>query len=767
MKNAEGINEEMRILSLAVEQSPISILITNRDGVIEYVNPQLKKITGYSREELIGKNPKILSSGFHDKEFYKQMWSELSKGRQWRCVFHNKKKDGSIYYESALISPIINDKGEITNFLGIKEDITEKLKTEQELINSEARLQAIIQNSYTAILIIWEDGIIMFSSPSGEKIHGYLESEVVGRNIIDFIYPDDIHIGKEIAGLLNDKGEDFVEKEIRLIHKNTNEPVWINLNVTRYPTQFSEDKASYLVLFQDITKQKTTENQLKNSILNRDKLFSIVSHDLRGPVGNMPLMLDMLIHQKDIDEDLKIELLKEIKRSISNVNDLIENLLKWAKLQSDSIHFEPSDFLIYDLINDITELYSFYARQKAIKIENIVNRSMVVNADRESIKLVVRNLVNNALKFTGKSGKIVIESYEEGDEVAVSVSDNGLGMEDHIKKNLFAPNKFVSTFGTSNEKGTGLGLALCKEFVVKNGGMLTVESEPGVGSTFRFTMRKGSSDSAIQLYSESLPKVEKESIIKDRKILLIEDDEINRAYTSILFNNWGLDYTLAEDGEKGLKYLGENSYDIIIMDLEMPVMDGFRTISAIRKTLKLNIPVIAASANDSESIIKKVSRAGFNDYIVKPYNPSYLLNKLVKNLKDPGYLGLNNIIKEKKPEISGRNICDLQKLNYIFSDNKKSVHEIIEKFLEVTPEYYNEALKTYERNDAVNLKKVMHKLKTSISLIATKDALADIIDIEEYSANNDFSSKLHAAFSRFKEWFPVLCEELRRDLSRL
>lgn len=213
------IDDKIEKLSLSVEQGPLSILLTNYNGIIEYVNPRFEELTGYKKEEVIGKKPGIVSSGYHSREFYEEMWREIRSGNQWRGVFHNRKKDGSIYYESAIITPILSEQGEITNFMCIKEDITARL---------------------------------------------------------------------------------------------------------------------------------TAEQKLKESIFTRDKLFSIISHDLRGPVGNMPPLLDILINNTIEDEESRKELLISMRKAAYNIKDLLENLLKWASLQTGSISLSPVDFNILD-----------------------------------------------------------------------------------------------------------------------------------------------------------------------------------------------------------------------------------------------------------------------------------------------------------------------------------------------------------------------------------------------------------------------------------
>lgn len=369
-KHAE---DEMRKLSTAVEHSPVSIIISDLEGNIVYANPKAVETTGYSLEELLGQNPRVLKSGETDQQEYFKLWENISTGKQWSGTFHNKKKDGTLYWESSSISPIMDSTGRIINYVAVKEDITERKKINDDLIDSEAKLKAA--------------------------------------------------------------------------------------------------------------------NQTK------DKLFSIIGHDLRSSIGSFGPILELLTDEGNLDETEKSVLLNALLQGSRTAYNLLENLLSWASGQSGRINLEPAYFNIKEVINSNIDLLSSSSLQKSISLSVNSRENVSVFADRNSIDLVVRNLISNAIKFTRERGSITINLLDAGNFIEVEISDSGVGIKKEIAENLFASNSFYTTLGTNFEKGSGLGLVLCKDFVEKNGGSIRVESVVGKGSRFTFSIPRNEPES--------------------------------------------------------------------------------------------------------------------------------------------------------------------------------------------------------------------------------------------------------------------------------
>jgi PAS domain S-box-containing protein len=635
-ENKKAVNQ-IQILSQAVEQSPLSIIITNLDGNIEYVNPRFTELTGYAEDELIGNNPGILKSGKHPREFYAHLWKEISSGRQWRGEIRNLKKNGELYWESAVISPVKNQYGEVIKYIGLKEDITEKVKAGQ---------------------------------------------------------------------------------------------------------------------------------QLKESVYTRDRLFSIIAHDLRGPIGNLIPMIDMIIGDTSEDGTMRNELLSDMRKAAITTFDLLENLLSWARVQSDSIEIRPSTFNVDEIIENILELYATSANLKSIHLEKNVEKKLAVYADIDTINLVVRNLVNNAIKFTHKNGVITISAYGREEDVVVEISDNGMGMSAEMISGLFQSNFSHTTYGTDYEKGSGLGLMLCREFVEKNKGKIYVESSPGVGSRFMFTLEpgKGVRSKKATAFNNPAPAVDS---LRNSSILLAEDDAFSQLYGKTLLEQWGAKVDVAGDGKAAVDLLKCNKYDLVLMDLEMPVMDGFSVMQAMKHDLGMNIPAIAISASISNQIINKAHDAGFCDYIIKPGKPEELYSKIVQWLGSVAEKGEEKNIPGPVPERRVKRYSDTDRLKLAMGNDYNLVKMMMMKFLETTPRYHKEMVSAFDAGEFETVRKVSHKLKASVNLLAGNEIAAYLKLINDYSASVENHPKLAPLMESFSEWYPRLYAEIQDELANL
>ncbi len=231
--------------------------------------------------------------------------------------------------------------------------------------------------------------------------------------------------------------------------------------------------------------------ELKELNSSKDKFFSIIGHDLKGPLNSLTSFSQLLInHTASLTEEEIRTIAKDLDKSLKNLFELLENLLGWARSQTGRLEFVPENFRIADVIKENVRLLSKAARNKKIKIEMILDENITVSADINSVKTVVRNLLSNAIKFTEEDGVISIFVDEWKDNIEIGIHDTGVGMSPEVRKKIFDLTAKHSTLGTKNEKGTGLGLLLCKEFIERNNGSISVESEPGVGSTFKFTLPK-------------------------------------------------------------------------------------------------------------------------------------------------------------------------------------------------------------------------------------------------------------------------------------
>lgn len=253
-------------------------------------------------------------------------------------------------------------------------------------------------------------------------------------------------------------------------------------------------------LEQTIEKLTASEKKLKEINKNKDRFFSIISHDLRGPLNSITGLLQILV--KYVDSFSKEELKdfgRNMDKSVRNLLGLLDNLFQWSQTQNGSLEYRPQQINLYALVQKTVNLLESSAQNKNIEIIVDVDESLFVQADADMVSFTIRNLLSNAIKFTNKGGKVHIFSTIKNNNAELAVSDNGIGMSSAIMDKLFKIDACHTTNGTDNEMGTGLGLILCNEFIQKNGGKITVESEPNKGTEFRFTVPLVFADTAVSI----------------------------------------------------------------------------------------------------------------------------------------------------------------------------------------------------------------------------------------------------------------------------
>ncbi|HAX97021.1 MAG TPA: hypothetical protein DCY35_10955, partial [Prolixibacteraceae bacterium] len=378
------------------------------------------------------------------------------------------------------------------------------------------------------------------------------------------------------------------------------------------------------------------------------------------------------------------------------------------------------------------------------------------------------NLFNNSIKFTPRNGIITLSAYSQGTDVFVEIADNGVGMAPDVVENLFKSDFSYSTYGTNYEKGSGLGLMLCKEFVEKNGGTIHVESKLGEGSRFVFSLARGQTEGnrtdAIRETVSLAP-----GLLEGRSILLVEDDPFSQLYGKTLLQQWKVKAEVASNGEMAVEMVMNHHFDLVLMDLEMPGMDGFSSIDVIQNQLGMKLPVIAVSASISNRIIRKAFESGFCDYVIKPGKPDELYSKIVH------WLGIEiknaekdspNPAKDTGPD-EDMNLSDVDKLRKAMGNDATLTKMMLMKFLEVAPGYAGEMQTAFADGDFEKLRQVSHKLKSSVTMLAIDEIAGKIKHINEYAGNTEFHSRIPELMEEFNAWFPKLHDEITSELSNL
>ncbi len=497
---------KIRELSTAVEQTKASIVITDLEGKIEYVNKAFEEETGYKREEVIGKKTNILKSNYHHEEYYKKMWKTITSGKTWEGEFYNKRKDGTYYWERAIISPIRDEKNRIIKYIAIKDNITELKKIQKELEKAKERAEEA--------------------------------------------------------------------------------------------------------------------NKLKSIFLSN------MSHEIRTPL-NAIIGFTNVLYENETDKEKK-EKLEIIQQAGKHLLKIINDILDLSKIEAGNyLTLDEEEFSLKELINSIVAILKNEAEKKRIELKADISKECpdIFSGDPVRINQILMNLVGNAIKFTDKGG-VYISCECKDNNVIIKIKDTGIGIPKEKIKTVFAPFIQGDNYSSRRYGGTGLGLAISKKLVELMGGDISVTSELGKGSIFTIKLPlkvvKNKIDNMITKDDEI-----KKNDLNIKRILIVDDVEFNILLIKEFLKDYDLEIDTATNGKEALEKIEKNSYDLVLLDIKMPVLDGYEVLKKVRaddKYKNMKIFVLTASALKEET--EKYFQAGADDYIVKPVNKEELLRKI-------------------------------------------------------------------------------------------------------------------------------------------
>jgi PAS domain S-box-containing protein len=632
-KNAE---RDLEILSFASRKSPSGMLTRDTDGVVIWMNEAMEQITGYSLAEMQGKKfGNLLIGEGTDMSVFKKAKQAVDENKPYEVEILIYKKDRTPIWVAMSNSPLLSETGKVERQVASMIDITERKNAENEL----KMLSLVASHTTSGVIINNSQGEIEWINPAFEKIVGYNLADVQNKHLGDILQGEHTDLSIIQRGRELSKNKQSFEVDL-LAYRKDGKPIWITvINSVILNNEGAVEK--YIEVVIDISSKKKVELELvasKEEALQlnkaKDMFMSVMSHEIRTPL-NAVIGMSHLLMESNPTEAQK-ENLNVLKFSADGLLVLINDLLDFTKIETGNVQLEKIDVDLRTIVQGITGSLQYKTHEKNIYLKASVDDDVpeIVIGDRTRLSQILLNLVSNAVKFTDEGGVTinleVIEQNEENVRIRFSVTDTGIGIANDKLGTIFESFKQAEIDTTRKYGGTGLGLAISKSLIELHDSRINVDSEPGKGSTFWFAITFNKADQI---------KNKKNNVDTGLNIsvLVVDDNQINRLLINKILTKWGATADFAENGIEAVNKVETNqNYDVVLMDIHMPEMGGLEATQILRAKHDpyfKQLPIIALTASLLNDQMGQIGDAGMNDYILKPFEPKSLFEKLSRYQK--------------------------------------------------------------------------------------------------------------------------------------
>lgn len=667
----------------AIEQSTATIVITDKNGIIEYVNPQFSRLTGYTVNEAIGQSPRILKSGLTKDETYQSLWKTISDGREWKGEFCNRKKNGDLFWESSVISPVFDSNGNIVNYIAIKDNVTVLKEKESELIRMTELQELLISISIRNINVV-ETEIQNSIVDSLKKIGRFVKAD--RALIFKYDWENEIcqaqyewHENKlpdllpDFKNVAFDKIKPWLEKhkkkqtfyipsladyhepegdELKAMSVQTmiSVPFYVNDHCLGFISfdsiaekhLYTDKEIALLHVFTEIyaslLQRSELENHLKLEIANARKANSAkseflanMSHELRTPLNGVIGFSELLLNTEV--NKVQLQYTNAINTSAKSLLNIINEILDFSKIEAGKLELEIEKNDVIQMIENCIDIVKYSAEKKGIalllNISDHLPRFAYIDSFR--VSQIIINLLNNAVKFTNQGEvELKVEFLPNIDDTGVytfSIRDTGIGISDENKIKLFRAFGQADTSTTRKFGGTGLGLIISEKLAQKMNSHIVFESEPKKGSVFSFS---------LNLLYESQSAVFTEKIENLKKVLIIDDNFTSRVLIEKMFINWGIETVICDSPAEAVFILQMGTtFDVIVVDNNMTEGNAIKSIKSICNQLNIEVHqlnfLVLHSASVDISFLNECRSLGIKHLFEKPIRYDVIFNYL-KNI---------------------------------------------------------------------------------------------------------------------------------------
>ncbi len=776
-----NIRQESQYARSLIEASLDPLVTISTEGKITDMNQATIDITGIAREQLTG-------TDFFDyftepqkaREVYQEVFAKGSVADSPLTLRHIKGKLTDVLFNGSVYK---NDRGDVLGVVIVAHDVTaQKLLSKYSLSLIEASLDPLVTINTEGKITDMNQATVDITGITREKLTGtdffdYFTEPQKAREVYQEVFAKGSvadspltlrHIEGKLTDVLfngsvykNDRGNVLgvvivardVTDQKRIARELTEAKVFAELT-----TGIAEEAKS---------KAETATRIAEDAVKAKQQFLSNMSHEIRTPM-NAIIGFTKVVLKTDLSVKQK-EYLQAIKMSGDALIVLINDILDLAKVDAGKMVFEQTPFKMSLSISAMLHLFETKIQEKNLDLIKQYDHNIpeVLVGDPVRLHQIILNLVSNAVKFT-THGKITVSTQlmnEDEDKVMVrfSVTDTGIGISDIKIQNIFE-NFQQATSGTSRlYGGTGLGLAIVKQLVEAQQGSISVTSKLNEGSTFSFVLKF--------LKTKALPESEIEIIELDKeiqniKVLVVEDIALNQLLMKTLLDDFGFERDIAANGKIAIEKMQSKVYDVILMDLQMPEMNGFEATIYIRSVMNSNIPIIALTADVTTVDLAKCKAVGMNDYIAKPVDERLLYKKIINLVKKPAS---TPVADRKDNGLTAKQRCiDLDYLNHRTKSNPALMMEMISLYLEQTPILIIAMKTSFKNKDWISLQATAHKMIPSFSIMGISVDFENMAKkVKEYATTLEETDLMPALVLQLENICTQACKELVEELNSI
>ena len=747
-------------------------------GKFNFISKRSLQLTGYTSEELDGKHfTSILDPQWKERVFenYYSQYLHLIDETIYEFPIVNKNGYKKWVEQCAVL---IMENGKPIGFHCIVRDISDKKQiqfeleeTEKNLKHQQFQLQSVLDNTTSIIFIKDLQGKYTVANKrfmdllqvQKNQVIGFTDYNLTSKDQADYFTSLDTKVISERKPI-----------EVEQIIEGPNGPV--NLLLVKFPL-FDQNNNVFGIsgIATDISERTQYQKELisarqsaENAKLLQEQFLANMSHEIRTPMNGIQGMTNLLLESSLNSVQEKYATI--IKRSVNNLLVIINDILDFSKIQAGKLSIEEIAFDIRESVDAIRPLFAHRLEKKGLEFELNMDEKVpnYLVGDPYRLNQVLVNLVGNAIKFTEK-GKIVLSvsiknETDNSGVIRFSVKDSGIGIEEEKLKLVFESFSQAGVDVARKYGGTGLGLTISKQLVELQNGSIWVTSKYGEGSEFIFELPYRFASENDVTGMRRLNDINFSKLLIGRKVLVAEDNSVNQILIDHVLKSVGVFPTIVNNGKEAIGKLKKGeSFDVILMDLQMPILDGYKTTDFIRKELKIDTPIVAMTATAMKGEFEKCLEVGFTDYMSKPFEFVDLYKKLcnvlnikiVETVADDSDIIVNNS-KSKINEIKPYNLSYFEKIL-----KKKDLVDLLKPLFDSLNTEIHLIVDSIENNDWITVAKIAHKLKSSVGYIKANDLLMILQKIETNATMVEKRALLHNDVENLKR----LADEVKRHLS--